>query len=295
MNDIYYKSASGEVIYLDRAPFWMQTGNFLNYEWAYNTRGNKITGFQKEIAEKEFLITVSGDTEEEYAANWNQIHDVFEKDIYRTTPGKLYFGAYYLNCYVFASEKTEWEYGCCMHDNLYYLATDHSFWAKEESYYIPPVNITGLIEINRVPADLENTNFKECDFVLKAYGPFEEVLFYINDNQYRIVTACEESEYLLLDTRNETIVKVDASGNKTNVYSTQVFSLDNFKKIPAGENILRYKRDYAIEITLFHERSEPKWHETSPDAYYIITTEDGYPLTTEDGYLLLGEETVGGA
>lgn len=294
---IKYVNSKGATFELEGNLIRIKEGNFHKNAWNVKCEtlrfGERITEFNKSAVTYEITLNLRGNLEERKRL-LDALHDAAEYDIWAKSPGRIYFGDFHIECYILTSDTHKSAELSFRTDKAIGVYCPYPFWIKEESYYIPPVDIEGLLEINSVPASLENTHFADCHFLLKAYGPLEELFFYINDNQYRIVMSCEVGEYLLLDTRNETIVKVDASGNKTNVYSTQVFSLDNFKKIPAGENILRYKRDYAIEITLFHERSEPKWHETSPDAYYIITTEDGYPLTTEDGYLLLGEETLGG-
>ena len=304
MNDIYYRSCSGEMLYLDRNPFWMQTGDFLDYEWIYNIRNDKIVGFQKEVTEKEFLITVSGKTETEYANNWNKIHDVFEKDICETTPGKLYFGDYYLNCYIFAAEKTEWEYDCCMHDNVYYLVTDHPFWLKESTLLILPASdpvAAGLTYDytydytygeNGLSVFFKNDHFTACDFKLKAYGPFDSLAFAINSNMYEVDADCGEGESLVIDTKAQTITKIDAYGNAWNAFGDQNFDYNNFAKIPAGENTLSYSRDHALELTFYQERSEPKWNssEVEEDTTNVLMTEEGYILATEDGGALILEE-----
>ncbi len=271
MNDVYYISGNDEKIYLDRPPFWMQTGDFLDYEWSYKTKNERITGFKKEIAEREFWITVFGNSEAEYADNWSRIHEVFEKDILNVTPGKLYFGEYCLNCYIFASEKSEWEYDCNMHDNRYWLVTDRPFWIRESSITIPTATDPegdGLYYdytydytygSSGLSVTFENEHFAPCNFRLTAHGPFNALEFAINGNLYRVNQSCAEGEMLILDTSARTIVKIDTYGNVWNVFGKQDFTLDNFKQIPAGENILSYGRTYQIDLTIYEERSEPKW------------------------------------
>lgn len=297
--DIYYINHQGRKIDFMNGCYSVESSSLFEHKWGYESTdagyGGKIDEFKKGIQEKKIQIHIESVGLISCEKAYDTLIDCIETDVLHKKPGILYVDSYYLQCYLVENKPVYMVPGIGSATYEFGIVSERSFWIKEESYYIPPVDIEGLLEINSVPASLENTHFTDCHFLLKAYGPLKELFFYVNDNQYRIVTPCEEGEYLILDTRNETIVKVDASGNQTNVYSTQVFSLDNFKKIPAGENTLRYKRDYAIEITLFHERSEPKQHETSPDTYYAIMAEYGCPLTTEDGYLLLGEETVGGA
>lgn len=83
-------------------------------------------------------ITVFGKTEEEYAHNINTLHQAFERDVLKNTPGRLYFGEYYLSCFVYTSEKTEWEYGCNSMDNTLGIIEANSFWRRETTHrYLP--------------------------------------------------------------------------------------------------------------------------------------------------------------
>lgn len=136
---IYYKTGTGsEIINLDQPPYWMQTGDFLDYVWEYEISGRHIGKLRKTVQEKEFTITVFGKTEEEYAHNINTLHQAFERDVLKNTPGRLYFGEYYLSCFVYTSEKTEWEYGCNSMDNTLGIIEANSFWRRETTHrYLP--------------------------------------------------------------------------------------------------------------------------------------------------------------
>lgn len=292
---IRYVNNFGELVNLNEYPYKMLISDIFDYDHEIISNENKIIGFTSEfISDRTVSVDVHRTKEKTAFQLVNALTDIFQKDILAGVPGRLYIDSWYLRCFFKGREMNRWDTAVII-SLEYEVCFEKMAWIKEVSYYAPPVDIDGLLEINTVPASLENPHYTECDFLLKAYGPFDELFFYVNDNQYRIVTSCKDGEYLLLDTRDETIVKVDSSGNKTNAYASQVFTLDNFKKIPAGSNSIRYKRNYAIEITLFQERSEPKWNEAIPNTHFLIMTEDNHPILTEDGYYLIGEEMVGGA
>lgn len=291
---IKYVNNFGESVNLNEYPYKMLISDIFDYDQNIISNENKIIGFTSEfISDRTVSVDVHRTKEKTAFQLVNTLTDIFQKDVLANSPGRLYVDNWYLRCFFSSREMDRWDTAVII-STEYKVSFDKAIWIKEESYYIPPVDIVGEIEFIEVPAVLKNTHFKECDFTLKAHGPFTGVMFYINDNMYYIKTACEEGEYLLLDTRNETIIKMDSSGKETNVYSTQVFELDNFKKIPPGDNTIKYGRHYAMEITIFQERSEPKWEEAPRTMQYSIMTEDEYSLTTEDGYYLLGEETIGG-
>ena len=136
---IYYETGKGkEKIYLDQPPYWMQTGDFLDYLWEYELSGKRVGKLRKTVQEKEFTITVFGNTKEQYAKNLNLLHEALEKDILENTPGRFYFGEYYLSCYIFASEKTEWEGFSYSMDNTFRLIQTDPSWIKETFYQFHP-------------------------------------------------------------------------------------------------------------------------------------------------------------
>lgn len=136
---IYYQTgADNKIIDLDKPPYWMQTGDFLNYSWDYSLSGKRIKKLEKTIQEKEFIITVFGKTETEYGKNVDSLYEAFEKDVIKNIPGKLYFGEYYLPCFIFASEKEDWEGGCYSMDNTLSLVEYYPHWYKETKYQFLP-------------------------------------------------------------------------------------------------------------------------------------------------------------
>lgn len=140
---IYYQTGSdNKKIDLDKPPYWMQTGDFLDYSWEYTLSGNRISKLEKKVQEKEFTITVFGKTQAEYEKNIDTLYENFEKDIIKNTPGKLYFGEYYLPCYVFASKKEEWENGSYSMDNTLSLIEYYPHWNREIKYqFLPQTSI----------------------------------------------------------------------------------------------------------------------------------------------------------
>lgn len=144
---IYYQAgADGKIVNLDKPPYWMQTGDFLNYSWEYTLSGKCIGELRKTIQEKEFTITIFGKEQAEYERNVDALHEVFEKDVLKKKPGRFYFGEYYISCFIYASEKEEWESGYSM-ENTLKLIEANPFWRKETLYqFLPEVMDSGAGE-----------------------------------------------------------------------------------------------------------------------------------------------------
>nr|DAF33076.1 MAG TPA: tail protein [Caudoviricetes sp.] len=144
---IYYQAgADGKIVNLDKPPYWMQTGDFLNYSREYTLSGKCIGELRKTIQEKEFTITIFGKEQAEYERNVDALHEVFEKDVLNKKPGRFYFGEYYISCFIYASEKEEWESGYSM-ENTLKLIEANPFWRKETLYqFLPEVMDSGAGE-----------------------------------------------------------------------------------------------------------------------------------------------------
>lgn len=136
---IYYQTGvDGKIINLDKPPYWIQTGDFLDYTWGYEISGKRVGKLRKTVQEKEITFTVFGKTQEEYKKNVDALHEAFERDVLKNIPGKLYFGEYYLSCFIFASEKEDWESGNCYMDNTLKLLEAVPFWRRESFYQFLP-------------------------------------------------------------------------------------------------------------------------------------------------------------
>lgn len=274
MGDIYYLSGDGKnKIFLDRHPYWLQTGDILDYEWTYTARNNKICGFQKEIAEKEFTISVFGNSEDEYGENWKTLHDVFELDVRNLTPGYLYFGNYYLQGYIISSQKEGWEYDNGIVDNTLRLVTDSALWIRELKKEFYPASrsraASGLdyqfdYKYEYFPgADgvihWDVDHFSSSDFQMVVYGPCVDPRILINGYSYQIFDTLENNDYLIIDSQRHTVWKYLANGTIQNLYDLRAKQQDVFEKIPAGNLTVNWNAVFGFDLALYLERSEPEW------------------------------------
>lgn len=268
--DVKYVNHLGEEIDLNYRSCRLLVSDLLDYDWEAVYNGDKIEGFKASAKTKKVNLDLMSTKERSSRYLANLISDIFNKDVISKTPGQLYINDYYLRCYVKKSEKERWQTPVLTSLTLTIL-TDKPLWVRETTIEIPvdsaPVS-TGLMYdytydytygSSGLSITFENEHFAPCNFQLTAHGPFNALEFAINGNLYRVNQSCAEGETLVLDTSKRTIVKTDVYGNTWNVFGKQDFTLDNFKQIPAGENVLSYGRTYQIDLTLYEERSEPKW------------------------------------
>ena len=129
---IRYINGAGVEVNLNKAPYKMLVSDILDYEWEVLEESNKIIGFSKKISTKEINVDVLK-KEKNARRALNELTEVFEYDVLKMSPGKLYIDEFYLNCYFVESKKENWETDV-MISCAFGLVTDYPFWIKETFY-----------------------------------------------------------------------------------------------------------------------------------------------------------------
>ena len=65
--------------------------------------------FYMNLKKKKVELSIFAEGKEELPEIMNQMHRVFERDIIRNSPGKLYVGDTYMSCYCYSGEAKEYE------------------------------------------------------------------------------------------------------------------------------------------------------------------------------------------
>lgn len=279
MMDVFYESGAGKVISLTEWPFWMQTGDILDWKWTYVTANNRIKNFKQSVSKKTVTLTVAADSKESYHENLNLLHEIFEGDIRRFTPGKLYVGQSYLECFIYASTKSEWEADCMSMDVKLELVTDAPMWITEQTVevkrldasardsggdkdypYLYPYSYRNIETAYPFTVD----HYTDSDFRLTVYGPTTSVYVTIAGHPYEVAYPTGPGEKLIIDSRasqdpQRRIYLVGRDGTCVNVFRYRGEE-DVFQKIPSGNVWIEYGREYDISLTLYKERSEPLWN-----------------------------------
>lgn len=274
MLSIYYLSGDqSSKIDFTSWPYWMQTGDFADYEKSYTETQNRIIEIKNVLKERYLTISVCGSNEQEYYDNLNRLHDVFEKDIASQIPGRLYFQGSYQTCYVIASTKTEWEDTDCMLDNEIRIIPVNPCWIREETRHFYHTSETDVSEGTDFPFGFpfgfakSNTgaekwnidHYTSSNFKITIYGPCVDPRILINGYPRQVFTSLEANEYLVIDSRDSTVIKHLANGTAVSAYNSRQFQPSIFEKIPSGLLGIDWSGAFGFDITLYIERSEPKW------------------------------------
>ena len=269
--EIYYQNSIGEKVYFDRSPYYLlEETTLFDYEWQYETkRNNSVKNVKKTTSTPVLNILVKGKTKAECEKNATRLYEILDYDCVMGEPGKLYCGRYFLQCYFHKSEKAE-EHSAAK-QLTFTLVTDLVNWVKEtvtryRNRQVTGTDVYGLDypydydhNFMSVSQTVNNTSFYPSDFILTIYGPCQEPMITIGDNIYMVHSDLKEGEYLLIDSRNRKITKVENDGTRVNEFKNRDTDHYIFEKIKQGINPVSWEGNYNFDISILDERGEPKW------------------------------------
>lgn len=270
---ILYKNSKNEIVELTQQPYLMlaETGLF-NYRYAYETEA--VNGHRTYFLDTEprlVKIAIFGSTEQEYNENIQKLMEVFDYDMRTDMDGRLYFDDFYLNCRITASTKPA-KY---LLKNLsvveFEVSSENFNWLTENILNFDKIEVTG--GGYDYPYDYQY-DFKQTvggsvftydgyipsDYRLTIYGRCVNPVISIGDWNYGVENVeLSEDEQLTIDSKNGTIIKTNSNGTIDNLFSKRLQDFNFRKKIDIGENIVAWNGQFAFDLLLYEDRSEPKW------------------------------------
>ena len=266
-----YVNHVGEVLEFGKGGLFANANDLRVYSWLYDSDKNRIENFRKGVVNKTIPVQIVAQSEEEGLLKKNQIFEIFEKDVIAEQPGKIIIGDYYLQCYVYASKKSEY----LTHKNLLTtsisVAGDTENWIKEtwkEFTYFDPTDGTGKgyeygyeydYSVGEGNMDtLFNGHFGSCDFIIKISGYAFEPAITIANHTYKVKETIQEGETLIINSKKKTVT-LSRHGVIDNCFAKRDRSSYIFEKIPSGNSTVYWNSGFNFEITLLEERGEPKW------------------------------------
>ena len=277
---VYKSGSTGEEINLseEHIKAHIKTAGLYDYDWNVNEielkTGIEVDGFQRNSKQYELTLDFRG-SKEERAEAAEKFFRITERDVIEKISGRLYFKDHYLKCYVIGSK--------------YENAGRARIVRKTASVYAPkPVWITevsrsfqkiGASEGSKEYLDYEYDynydytmpyggdviwnvdHYAQCEFLMTVFGPCVDPRVVINGHPYQVYVTLDENEYLQIDSRPNanTVVKYAANGIQQDVYDMRAKQESVFEPITAGNVRVVWPGDFGFDLTLFCERSEPRW------------------------------------
>lgn len=276
----------------------MKDAIFHSYSWGYDGTdkqyGTKVTRFTKKPIEYEASIIFRGSINNR-KANLDHFLETAEQDIIQKTPGKLVVGDYYINAYVLSSSTAPYEGADWTQKDATFFCP-YPFWIKEETKsFMPIAEGSQTDEFLDYEYDYQYDysvqsgggviwqvdHYAPCEFLMTIFGEAADPRITINGHPYRIYTTLLANEYLQIDSRNNKIIKYLANGTQQNIYDLRAKSESVFEPITPGNIAVSWPGSYGFDLTLYLERSEPRWSTKKQHKEQYISDENGKYMITE--------------
>lgn len=268
----YYQNSAGQEINLMKYPYRLITADFFDYEWDESTYNGMIYGFSRKQYKKNVKLDVFCGVDE-FAEAMNQFENIVSVDVLKSTPGKIYVNGEYLSCYIKGVKKEEWEAGIYTIVTLT-LISDHPFWINEASKQFYPKeageSTSDFLDypfdylFDYTISDIGSQDWyidhiTSCPFVMTIYGPVTNPRILINGRVIEVYTTLESNEYLILDSRDHTIIKYLSNGTTSSLYNNRYMEESVFDPIGPGTIFITWPGTFGFDITAYMERNEPRW------------------------------------
>lgn len=271
---ITYIASSGRSYDLITNGIYHKEANYHTWEWEVEgtklQRGLRVAEFTKEPAKYETTLLFYG-PEHARRSKIQALHDDFENDIRSKKPARLYWGEYYIECYILSSVTTPNDIRVWT-DNKIEIYAPYPFWIRENKQSFLPISAesTGFLDYEydyeydyTPPASgsqqwVLDTPF-DSNFKMTIYGAVVNPHISINGYEYILYTTIASGGYAVIDSRDNTIKLVSAQGVETNGFNTRNKAASVFKHIPGGSLSISWTGDFGFDLTVYEERSEPKY------------------------------------
>lgn len=279
MIEIKYISSDGKEYSLTGDRMRATAGYFHEYKWMPSVEklknGVEVYDFTKEPASYEITLTLRG-TLEERKAFLDRLTDSFEYDVVNVKAGRIYFGNYYIECYIQESKNKVSSLRNNWTDCEVNIYCPYPFWSMEQTKNFYPSEAGkggsyGFLDYpkgykrdySRPKAGIEHWNidhYRSSNFKMVIYGPCVNPRVTIAGKVYQIYDTLERGEYVVVDSRNKTVTKYLVNGTLQNIFYKKGMENSIFEMMPPGDLLISWNGDFGFEITLYKERSVPRWN-----------------------------------
>lgn len=97
------------------------------------------------------------------------------------------------------------------------------------------------------------------DFKMTVFGPVADPRILVNGYPYQFFDTLEDTEYVVVDSRDNTLTKYLANGSHISIFDLRNKAESIFRPIPAGTLTFNWSGTFGFDLTLYEERSEPRW------------------------------------
>lgn len=269
---ITYVASSGNTYNLISNGIKHRDANYYNWTWEVEGTklqyGYRVADFSRDVAVYDTELIFYG-SERRRRALIQNLHDDFENDVRTKRAGRIIWGDYYLECFITESSTEPTDVGTWTSNKISIYAP-YPFWVQDFHVSLPSSSesSSGFLEY---PFDYMydytspamgtrhiQTNFPfESDFEMTIFGQAVNPRVVINGYAYALNTTIPEGAYVIINSRQKTIMMYQ-NGVRTNMFNFRNKTDSVFQKITGGDLTISWDSEYGVDLTIYHERSEPR-------------------------------------
>lgn len=278
-----YKNAKGEEISFDDYPYLMQENDLTDYSWNYEAVDgkNKIKNIRHDVGERNFTVAIVPDfnlplKDRRYLVKeyLNRLFALFEYDTNNNVNGQIQADTgFYYPCRVIQSDKVLYEEGLSIAKVKFTVVSEENIWIKpvtktfigsranaDQTNQDYPFDYLYDYAAGMNGVSVWNLNSYSCSHAkIVIYGAALNPSIHINGHQYIVYTSVAADERLMIDTRYNTVYKVNSTGTMVNCFDLRGKQDSVFQKLPSSPLTVSWNGAFRFDITAFVERSLPEW------------------------------------
>ena len=227
----------------------------------------RVSGFTRGPAQYKSELLFYGSVEEQTELI-NDLHDDFEGDMRRKKTGRIIVEGQYLDCYVIGVDARH-NNGVTT-DNIQIYAP-YPYWMQEQKIVLDASSVTvgSFLDFEYdfdydftapvIGRKIIKSDFPfDSEFQMVIYGLAVNPRIVINGYPYTLYATIPQGAYVIIDSKQRSIMMYNTNGTRTDLFNFRNKTESIFQKIPAGDLDITWDSSYGVDLTVFHERSEPK-------------------------------------
>lgn len=281
MIEIYYECSDGTKInFISDIISVDEPETLIGNAWEYNSIAgsgglSRIKRFYKDAQETEITLEILADDADQYNAIMEQMHRCFERDIRTMTPGRLWWGDFYKECFIVESKYEDFEELLEFVQKKITIVSVSPFWTRDiTTHFYAREELQGTLDYpfdygsgasgydydpNAQADYFRNDSIYDANFTMIFYGPASNPQVVIGGHSYTLYTTLTAGERAEIDSRTKKITKYSINGGTENIFHTRDKDSYIFQKIPYGPLPVNKAAALALDIVIYDERGEPVW------------------------------------
>lgn len=276
---LFYQSSDGSVVdFMSEYISAQEPETLAGSSWKYTTIAgvndiNKISRFYKETQENKLKLQILADDADSFSAIMDKMHRIFDRDVRRLTPGKLWWGDWYKECFVVETDHSDYDELLDYVETQVTFVSTYSYWIKSTTFsFIATTQVSGQLDYDAsldyddfdydrpgTAETVENKSVNECNFRITFFGPCSTPSITIAGHVYMISCTLAAREWAIIDSKSKKVMMYSANGTETNIFHLRGRDDYVFQKIPEGMLPITRLPELGVDITLYDERGEPEW------------------------------------